>query len=142
GDKQQEGEVGYKVDPGLPAKVGKVAILGVQHSRPALVRRITAPNVKEGQAISLGRLLTAESDLYSLGIFDWASVGPLRPIEGQETEQVLVKVHESKRNTMDVGVGFEAVPRSGNLPVGAEVLPGLPQVGLGGQFRTSHQGFH
>jgi outer membrane protein insertion porin family len=142
-DDPQQLDVVYRIDPGPQAKVGEVALLGVQHSRPALIRRITAPNVKEGQPISRGRLLTAESDLYSLGIFDWASVGPQRPIvEGQESEEILIKVHESKRNTMDVGVGFEAVPRAANVPVGAVVLPGLPQVSLGSKFHASQQSFY
>lgn len=138
----QQVDVVYRIDPGPRAKAGQVALLGAERTRPALVRRITAPNVQEGQPISEGKLLAAESDLYNLGVFDWASVGPLRPIEGQGSEEVLIKVHESKRNTMDVGVGFEAVPRSGNVPVGAVVLPGLPQVSLGEKFRTSQQSFY
>ena len=141
-DDPQQLDVVYRIDPGPLAKAGEVALLGVQHSKPALIRSMTAPNVKEGQPISRGRLLTAESDLYSLGIFDWASVAPLRAIEGQASEEVLIKVHESKRNTMDVGVGFEAVPRSGNVPVGAVALPGLPQVSLGENFRTSQKSFY
>lgn len=135
-------DVVYRIDAGLRANAGEVVLLGIQHTQPDLIRRITGPNVKEGQPISRGRLLTAESDLYSLGIFDWASVGPLRPIEGQESEEVLTKVHESKRKTMDVGVGFEVLPRSGNVPVGAVVLPGIPQVSLGEKFRTSQKSFY
>jgi len=138
----QQVDVVYRIDPGPLAKAGEVALLGAERTKAALVRRITAPNVKEGQPISEGQLLAAESDLYNLGVFDWASVGPLRPIEGQGNEEVLIKVHESKRNTMDVGVGFEAVPRSGNIPVGAVVLPGLPQVSLGEKFQTSQQSFY
>lgn len=138
----QQVDVVYRIDPGPRAKAGVVALLGAERTKPALVRRITAPNVKEGQPISEGRMLAAESDLYNVGVFDWASVGPLRPIEGQGSEEVLIKVHESKRNTMDVGVGFEAVPRSGNVPVGAVVVPGLPQVSLGEKFRTSQQSFY
>jgi len=138
----QQVDVLYRIDPGPRARVGELALLGAQSTRPALIRRITAPNLKEGQPISQGRLLAAESDLYNLGVFDWASAGPLRPIEGQESEEVLIKVHESKRNTMDVGVGFEAVPRSGNVPVGAVVLPGIPQVSLGSKFSTSQKSFY
>ncbi len=69
-------------------------------------------------------------------------MGPLRPIEGQESEEVLVKVHESKRNTLEAGAGFEAVPRSGNVPVGAVALPGLPQLSLGSKFHTSQKSFY
>jgi outer membrane protein assembly factor BamA len=42
---------------------------------------------------------------------------------------------------LDVGSGFEAVPRTGNVPVGAVALPGVPAVSLGNKFRTSQQSF-
>jgi outer membrane protein insertion porin family len=135
-------DVTYRIDPGPLALIGAVTLLGADHTQTKFIRQITNPNVKEGQPISEGKLLTSESDLYNLGVFDWTSVGPLRPIEGQESEEVLVKVHESKRNTLEVGVGFEALPRSGNVPVGAVALPGLPQVSLGSKFHTSQKSFY
>jgi outer membrane protein insertion porin family len=135
-------DVVYKIDEGPLARIGPVALVGEQHTKAKFIRSITDPNVKEGQPLSEVKLLGSESDLYNLGVFDWASITPLRPIEGQESEEVLVKVHESKRNTMDVGAGFEAVPRSGNIPVGAVALPGLPAVSLGSKFHTSQQSFY
>jgi outer membrane protein insertion porin family len=135
-------DVVYKIDQGPLARIGPIALVGEQHTKPRFIRGITDANVKEGQPLSEGKLLNSESDLYNLGVFDWASITPLRPIEGQESEEVLVKVHESKRNTMDVGAGFEAIPRSGNIPVGAVALPGLPPVSLGSKFRTSQQSFY
>ena len=134
-------DVVYKIEPGPMARIGQVTLLGAQHTQAKFVRNITEANVKEGQPLSEGKLLSSESDLYNLGVFDWASITPLRPIEGQEYEEVLVKVHESKRNTLDVGVGFEAIPRSGNVPVGAVALPGLPPLSLGNKFRTSQKSF-
>ena len=134
-------DITYKIDPGPLARVGEVALLGVQHAQPKFLRDITGTNVKEGQPLSEGKLLTSESDLYNLGIFDWASITPLRPIEGQEYEEVLVKVHESKRNTLEVGAGFEVIPRTGNVPVGAVAVPGLPPVSLGNKFTTSQKSF-
>jgi outer membrane protein insertion porin family len=131
----------YKIDPGPLARIGEVALMGTQRAQPKFLRKITDSNVKEGQPLSEGRLLSSESDLYNLGIFDWANISPLRPIEGQEYEEVLVKVHESKRNVLDFGVGFEAMPRTGNIPVGAVALPGLPPISLGNRFRTSQQSF-
>ena len=132
----------YKIDQGPLARIGQVTLLGAQHTKTTFIRTITQENVKEGQPLSEGKLLSSESELYNLGVFDWASISPLRPIEGQESEEVLVKVHESKRNTMDIGVGFEAVPRSGNVPVGAVAVPGLPAVSLGSKYRTSQKSFY
>jgi outer membrane protein insertion porin family len=131
----------YKIDPGPLARVGEVALLGAEHTQPKFLRNITDPKVKEGQPLSEGRLLSSESDLYDLGVFDWATISPLRPIEGQEYEEVLVKVHESKRNVLDVGGGFEVLPRSGNVPVGAVAIPGLPPISLGNKFTTSQKSF-
>jgi outer membrane protein insertion porin family len=131
----------YKIDPGPLARVGEVALLGAEHTQPKFLRNITDPKVKEGQPLSEGKLLSSESDLYDLGIFDWATISPLRPIEGQEYEEVLIKVHESKRNVLDVGAGFEVIPRSGNVPVGAVAIPGLPPISLGNKFTTSQKSF-
>jgi len=134
-------DVVYKIEPGPLARIGEVALLGAERAQPKFLHVITDPNVKQGQPLSEGKLLASESDLYNLGIFDWASITPLRPIEGQEYEEVLVKVHESKRNTMDFGAGFEVIPRSGNVPVGAVAVPGIPPVSLGNKFTTSQQSF-
>lgn len=138
----QQFDVVYRIDPGPLAKIGQVTLLGAEHTKAKFIRSVTIDNVKEGQPISEGKLLSAESDLYNLGVFDWASINPLRPIEGQESEEVLVKVHESKRNTMDVGVGFEAVPRAASVPVGAVALPGQPQISLGGKFHATQKSFY
>lgn len=134
-------DVVYRIEPGPLARIGEVALLGAQHTQPKFLHTITDPSVRQGKPLSEGKLLSSESDLYNLGIFDWASITPLRPIEGQEYEEVLIKVHESKRNTLDVGAGFEVIPRSGNVPVGAVAVPGLPPVSLGNKFKTSQKSF-
>lgn len=131
----------YSIDQGQQARVGQVAILGAETTRPSFIRLITKPGVREGQPISEGQFLTSESELYNVGIFDWASISPLRPIEEQSQEEVLIRVHESRRNTLDVGAGLEVIPRSGNVPVGAVALPGLPPVSLGNKFTTSQKSF-
>jgi outer membrane protein assembly factor BamA len=134
-------DVVYVIDEGTLARVGQVGTLGANKTRATLIRTITSPTVREGQPLSEGKFLTAESDLYNLDIFDWVSVAPLRPISDQSEEEVLIKVHESKRNTMDVGGGIEVLPRSGNIPVGAVVVPGLPAVSLGSKYTTSQKSF-
>jgi outer membrane protein assembly factor BamA len=90
-----------------------------------------------------GQLLTAESNLYNhTGVFDWAEVDPRRQITTQTTEDVLVKVHEAKRNTMTYGFGFEVVNRGGSVPSGTVALPGLPPVGLPSNFTTSETTYY
>ena len=134
-------DVVYKVDEGTLVKIGQVVLLGDEHTRPAFVRANTDPNVSEGKPLGEGKLLQSESDLYNLGIFDWASVAPVGVPDSQNAQQVLVRVHESKRNTMDVGGGLEVVPRSGNIPVGSVAVPGIPPVSLGDKFTVSQKSF-
>jgi outer membrane protein insertion porin family len=134
-------DIVYVLDEGNLSRVARVSILGARTTQSGFIRQISDPNVKEGEPLSEGKFLTAESDLYNLGIFDWTSVGPLRPVSDQTQEEVLIKVHEAKRNTMDVGGGIEVIPRSGNIPVGAVALPGLPPISLGSKFTTSQKSF-
>jgi outer membrane protein assembly factor BamA len=87
-------------------------------------------------------LLKSESDLYAVNIFDWASVAPIASTTSDDGQQIVViRVHESRRNTMDVGGGLEIVPRNGNIPVGSVVVPGLPPVSLGDKFTVSQKSF-
>jgi outer membrane protein insertion porin family len=134
-------DVVYTIDLGPQAHVGEVTLLGATRTQPKFIHGITNADVKEGQPLSEGKFLAAESDLYNLGVFDWATIGPVRPVVNQEREEVLIKVHESKRNSLDVGGGLEVLPRSGNVPVGAVAVPGGPSVNLGSKFTTSQKSF-
>lgn len=134
-------DVTYTVREGPQAHIQEIDLLGEEHTRKSFVEKIVSADLRPGAPLSEGQLLTAESNLYNLGIFDWASVNPLRPIVDQTQEEVLVKVHEAKRNTIDVGGGIEVIPRSGNIPVGAVALPGIPAISLGSKFTTSQKSF-
>jgi len=146
-------DVVYKIDEGRQIRMGEVVLLGAGHTRPQFVRDIAKPNVREGKPLGEGQLLQSESDLYNIGVFDWVTVTPTGSVAassgGQsspqdsapDSQQVLVRVHETKRNTMDVGGGIEIVPRNGNVPVGAVVVPGLPPISLGNKFTVSQKSF-
>ena len=109
--------------------ISDVVILGPQQTQPWFVNKIA--NVQPHELLSQKKLLESESRLYNEGVFDWTNVGPRRPIADQTQEDVLVKVHEARRNTISYGFGFETARRGGNLPGGSIVLPGLPPIGLG-----------
>ena len=134
-------DVQYTVHTGEQTHIGQIALLGADHTKPKFIESITTENVKQGAPLSEGKMLVSESDLYSLGVFDWVTIGPLRSIEGQPNEEVLIKVHEAKRNTLDVGGGVEVIPRAGNIPTGAVTLPGLPSISLGSKYQTSQKSF-
>ena len=67
---------------------------------------------------------------------------PRRQITTQTNEDVLVKVHEAKRNTMTYGFGFEVINRGGSIPSGTVALPNLPPVGLPSNFTTSQTTYY
>jgi outer membrane protein insertion porin family len=125
--------VTYVIQEGPQAKISDVAYVGGQHTRQSFIQHNTS--VSPGAPLSEGKLLGSESSLYNLGIFDWANVSPRRPITDQKQEEVLVKVHEAKRNSLSYGLGFQSSPRSGSLSAGIVALPGLPTVGLPARFQ-------
>ncbi len=134
-------DVVYNIQEGPQGRVDDVIVLGEQVTRPSLISLISAPEVGPGQLLSQGKFFTAEGALYNLNVFDWVSVKPRAALSDQPRETVLIKVHESKRYSMDVGAGIEVIPRSGNIPVGDVALPGLPPIGLGSKFTVSQKSF-
>jgi outer membrane protein insertion porin family len=121
-------EVTYEITEGPQTRISSVVDLGRQQTRKEYVYRTA--DVHAGRPLSQRKLLDSESALYNAGIFDWASVGPRRPITDQSQESVLVKVHEAKRNTLTYGLGLEISPRTANVPAGSVALPGLPSINL------------
>ncbi len=124
--------VNFIIDEGPQVHVGQVVYAGQHRSKTSLLEQ--AVSIRPEAEMSETKLLQAESDLYNLGVFDWAEVSPRRPITDQTTEDLLVKVHEAKRNSISYGIGFQSTPRSGSLSTGTLVLPGLPTVGLPKNF--------
>jgi outer membrane protein insertion porin family len=124
-------DVAFAITEHQLVRTGEVVYLGQQQTRLPLITKTAqlppeAPMRRE-------QLLAAESRLYDLGIFDWSSVGPRKPITEQTDETALVKVHEAKRNELTYGFGFEVSHRGGNVPGGTVALPGGGgTIGLGG----------
>src|SRR5207302_8562999 len=116
-------------------------VLHRQHAtHSSLINR--AASLHTEAPLSQKDLLEAESKWYALGVFDWANVNPRRPITNQDSEDVLVKKHECKRNSLNYGFGLEIARRGGNLPTGSIALPGLPVVGVGNKkFSFSEKTF-
>ncbi len=132
-------QVIYSIDEGPQVYTTSLAQLGAPDTRPEIVARNA--NIKVGKPLSETTLLQGESNLYTLGIFDWTSVDTRAPITDQSEADVLVKMHEAKKNTITYGVGFEVTNRGGSIPSGTVALPGLPPVGLPENFKTSQQTF-
>jgi outer membrane protein assembly factor BamA len=132
----------YHIHEGPRVIAGEVVTLGRDHTNQRLINTdITA--IKPGQPLTESDLLTAGSKLYDhTGVFDWAEIDPKEPISTQNSDDVLVKVHEAKRNDFTYGFGFEVIERGGSIPSGTVALPNLPPIGLPSNFTTSEATFY
>jgi outer membrane protein assembly factor BamA len=131
--------VSYEIREGPRVTTSSVITLGREHTQQKFIDR--AAKFKLHAPLTTGDMLGAESRLYAPGIFDWAEVAPRRQITTQTSEDVLVKVHEARRNTLTYGFGFEVINRGGSLPSGTIAVPGLPPIGVGSNFTTSEKTF-
>lgn len=135
-------EVVYHIYEGPRVITGRVITLGRKQTRQRIINRDVS-SIQPGKPLTETKLLTSESKLYDhTGVFDWAEVDPKREITTQTREDVLVKVHEAKRNQITYGFGFEIINRGGSIPSGTVALPNLPPVGLPSNFTTSQQTFY
>ena len=132
-------DVIYHIHEGQQVKTAKVLTLGRQQTKQHIVD--TTVKIRPGYPISEDQLLSAESRLFTLGIFDWAEVDPKRTVIDQDSEDVLIKLHEAKRNTINYGFGFEVINRGGSVPGGTVAVPGVPPVGVPSSFVTSERTF-
>ncbi|HLH07861.1 MAG TPA: POTRA domain-containing protein [Terriglobales bacterium] len=134
-----EYRVVYHVHEGPQVKTARVVTIGRNQTKQQMVN--TAVKIKPNTPLSEDQMLSAESRLYNLGIFDWAEIDPKQTVTDQSNPDVLIKLHEAKRNTITYGFGFEVINRGGSVPGGTVALPGIPPVGLPNSFRTSQKTF-
>jgi len=135
-------EVVYHIFEGPQVHTNDVLTLGRVRTQPRLIDRDVA-TIVSGQPLTETALLSSESRLYNhTGVFDWAEVDPRGQITTQTSEDVLIKVHEAKRNALTYGIGFEVINRGGSIPSGTVALPNLPPVGLPSNFTTSETTYY
>lgn len=133
--------VTYQIQEGPQVRIAEVATIGKKVTYQPLINR-TIATLRPETPMREGDLLKSETELYNLGVFDWAEIDPRRTITTQTQEDVIVKVHEAKRNTITYGGGFEVINRGGSLPSGTVAVPGLPLLGISKKFKTSERTFY
>jgi len=132
----------YHIYEGPRVYTGNMITLGRQKTKQRLIDEDTG-TIKPERPLTETDLLASESKLYGHpGVFDWAEVDPKRQITTQAQEDVLIKVHESKKNELTYGFGFEIINRGGSVPSGTVALPNLPPIGLPSSFTTSQRTFY
>ncbi len=102
-----EGSVLFKVDEGPLVHVGQVLVEGLRHTRPELVRSRLA--LAEGQVLDVDRLAKTQQSLIALGVFDQVQVSLIDPDVPDPVKDVLVAVHEPKRQNLVFGGGYSLV---------------------------------
>jgi outer membrane protein assembly factor BamA len=137
----QKFQVVYSIHEGPQVRASNIVTVGHNVTKERLIDR-QRPTLHTGRPLTEREILETESRLYATGVFDWAEVNPRRQITSQEQEDVIVKVHESKRNSMAYGFGYEVVNKGGTVPGGTVALPGLPPLGLPPTFRTNQVRVH
>jgi len=132
----------YQIYEGPKVVAESLVTVGRNHTKQRLIDRDVA-GIKPGEPLTESQLLLAGSRLYDhTGVFDWAEVDPKRQITTQHAEDVMVRVHEAKRNQITYGFGFEVINRGGSIPSGTVALPNLPPIGLPPNFTTSQVTFY
>jgi len=132
-------KITYEITEGPQVFTSQVVTLGRKVTEPPLIAK--SVDIRARRPLREDQMLYSENKLYTLGIFDWAEIDPKRQITTQNREDVLVKVHEAKRNVLTYGGGFEVVNRGGSVPSGTVAVPGIPPVGLPSNFKTSEKTF-
>ena len=132
----------YHIYEGPKVIAGSIITMGRDHTKQRLIDQDVSV-IKPGEPLTESQLLMAGSKLYDhTGVFDWAEMDPKRQITTQSTEDVVVRVHEAKRNQITYGFGFEVINRGGSIPSGTVALPNLPPIGLPPNFTTSQMTFY
>jgi outer membrane protein insertion porin family len=130
----------YRITEGPQVRIAQIDTLGRNHTRQSVISQTV--KLRTEDPLREDQMLISENELYNLGIFDWSEIDPRRTITTQTQEDVLIKVHESKRNAITYGYGFEVINRGGSVPSGTVAVPGVPPVGVTQNFRTSEKTFY
>jgi outer membrane protein insertion porin family len=133
-------QVLYEIAEGPQVLTGRVITLGREHTNQTLIALDVAP-LHPGAPVAESELFASESRLFARGVFDWSQVNLRRRISPQDEEDVIVKVHEAKRNDIVYGIGFEITSRGGTVPDGRIAVPGLPELRVPSTFVTAQETF-
>ncbi len=135
-------DVSYKIQEGEQFFVNQVLVAGLDHTRDYVVQREI--QVVASQPLSQQDLLSTQSKLYDLGIFNQVDTG-VQNSEGSDPQKnVLIQVQEAKRYTFTYGIGLEfetGLPSGTSSPAGSTgVSPrvefDITRLNVGGRDQT------
>ncbi len=98
-------DVTFNIHEGDRTYVQNVLVAGREFTKPYIVDHEL--QVKAGDPLSQGDLLSTQQRLYDLGIFRQVDTAVQNPEGAEPHKNVLVQVREAKRYTFNYGIGFE-----------------------------------
>ncbi|MBV9181402.1 MAG: BamA/TamA family outer membrane protein, partial [Acidobacteria bacterium] len=98
-------DVVFTIHEGERTYVDRVLVSGREYTRPYVIAREL--EMKTGDPLSQGDLLSTQQKLYDLGIFSQVDTAVQNPEGTEPRKNVLVQVRETRRYTFNYGGGFE-----------------------------------
>ena len=95
----------YDIDHGLPVRLARPIISGLQQTRDEVVRRRLA--LVPGGPLSQDSMFATQRNLYDLGVFSKVEVALQNPDGLEEAKNVLVQLEEARRWAVGFGGGAE-----------------------------------
>lgn len=98
-------DVTYRIEEGPLQTVNRVFITGERFVRTNVIGHQV--RLKPGQPLSQVQMLNTQRGLYDLGLFTDVTVVPQNPMGLDQSKNVVVGVHETRRYTFAEGVGMQ-----------------------------------
>ena len=97
--------VEFVVREGTPTYVDQILVLGNDRTRTHLIRERVA--LKEGDPMSMAKMLRTQQAVSDLGVFDNVQVAPAVPESESSHQNMAVRVTESRRFNLRYGLGYD-----------------------------------
>ena len=97
--------VEFVVREGTPTYVGQILVLGNDRTRAHLIEEKVT--LKEGEPMSMAKMLKTQQAVSDLGVFDNVQVAPEVPDSNAPHQNMVVRVSESPRFNVRYGFGYD-----------------------------------
>jgi len=104
-DPERAYPVEFRVREGTRTYVDRILVLGNDRTRaPVIEQKVT---LKEGDPLSLAKMLKTQQSVSDLGVFDNVQVAPELPESTAPHQNMVVRVTESRRFNLRYGLGYD-----------------------------------
>jgi outer membrane protein insertion porin family len=104
-DKDNTYAVAFQIKEGIQTHVDRIVVLGRDRTRESVVEKRI--KLKEGQPLSLGKMLETQQALYDTGAFELVRVAPQNPESSADYQNVIVRLQEARPVSLRYGFGYQ-----------------------------------